>query len=351
MSKDKTPELEEVETTETQTDVTTEQPQKKKSKIKKFLITLFVLAVLTSAGAAGYVYGIPKAQQFYNDLMKDDGLGIEIPVVPQEDPAIPEQEIVVSAIQEDIPVFEEENTKTEPLPSQEVVPPVVEPVQIPVTNEMKPVEPVISEEPTIEPISSPDSKTVTEPVQKNTEEQSIQKPTHTIPSPTLLKVMELKEAFQNDGQCRPILEELMAAPDKTPQLDRALMDLLQICLDQPLSGQMKQSFFKVKRRAILRTFQHKNPAWTAYLQALPYMIADIHQKTPTGDEPLDILDRIQNAVSEDKPSVVLELIPTLPQNVQTVLFDVQQYAETEANLYKNLNKLMHAFFIKGGEND
>ena len=168
------------------------------------------------------------------------------------------------------------------------------------------------------------------------------------PSYSVLKAMELRDAFKNGGECRPLLEELVAMPDKTPDMDQALMELLQSCLDRPIAGQMQEAFHAAKKRAILRIFQTKYPTYIAYLKALPYFLANVRKKNPTGEDPLDILDRIQNAVEADHPQLVLKLIPELPENVQATLNDVTQLAEAESNLHRTLNRLMKALF-DGGE--
>ena len=336
MTKESKKEPENVETTEAPAAEET-KPQKKKSTKKKFFVFLLVLGLLAASGVVGYTYVAPLAQSVYDSFQSDEEVSESEPVVtpaPEIEPAVqedsflePEQSteedtdeiIMVDEIAEEEP---QPVVETEPEPAPEPVQIIVEPEPVVVEPEPAPVQPT--------PVAKKRPASMTYPV---------------------MKVMELKEAFQTNGQCRPILEELMAMPEKTPEMDRALMNLLQTCLDKPLKGQMKETFDAVKRRAILRSFQSENPSWTAYLQALPYLLADIHQKNPTGDTPLNILDRIQNAINADKPVAVLDLIPQLPQSVQAVLFDLQQSAQEEAALYKNLNQLMKALFAEGGNND
>ena len=168
---------------------------------------------------------------------------------------------------------------------------------------------------------------------------------------SLLKAIELRDALKNGGDCRVLLEELIAMPDKTPEMDQALMDLLKSCLDRPINGQMKQAFYATKKRAILRIFQAQYPSYLAYLKALPYFLVDIRKKNPTTDTPLDILDRIQNAVEEERPQLVLTLIPELPENVQATLHEVTQLAVAEADLNKTLNQLMTALFVEEENHD
>ena len=181
--------------------------------------------------------------------------------------------------------------------------------------------------------------------------QEAQQPTSVLINPSkssnsysVLKAIELRDALKSGSDCRPLLEELIALPNKTPEMDQALMKLLQSCLDRPITGQMKQAFYAAKKRAILRIFQAENPTYIAYLKALPYFIIHIRKKNPTTNAPLDILDRIQNAIDEERPQLVLKLIPELPENVQATLHDVTQLAEAEFNLNKTLNQLMKALF-------
>ena len=164
---------------------------------------------------------------------------------------------------------------------------------------------------------------------------------------SILKAMELRDALKNGGECRPLLEELVAIPNKTPEMDQALMSLLQSCLERPLAGQMKEAFHAAKKRAILRIFQANYPTYIAYLKAIPYFLANVRKKNPTGDNPLDILDLIQNAVDADRPQLVLKLIPELPANVQATLNDVTQLAQAESDLNRTLNQLMKALFDRG----
>ncbi|MBQ4472145.1 MAG: hypothetical protein II942_02745 [Alphaproteobacteria bacterium] len=337
MAKESKKEPEEVETPEVPAAEET-KPQKKRSGKKKFFVFLLVLGLLAASGVVGYTYVAPLAQSIYDSFQSDEG-------VPEPEAVVTPTPEIEPAVEED--QFLEPELPQEPQPVEEVSeePVVVEEEVVVEQTQPEPI-PELSPEP-VQIVPEPVVELQPEPVQPQPVVK--QKPlsiTHPV-----MKVMELKEAFQNNGQCRPILEELMAMPEKTPKMDRALMDLLQTCLDKPLKGQMKETFNAAKRRAILRSFQSENPSWTAYLQALPYLLADIHQKNPTDDTPLSILDRIQNAVNADKPVAVLDLIPQLPQSVQAVLFDLQQSAQEEATLYKNLNQLMKALFAEGGNND
>lgn len=182
------------------------------------------------------------------------------------------------------------------------------------------------------------------------EQQPMQMPTVTArpnSNYSILKAMELRDALKNGGECRPLLEELVAIPNKTPEMDQALMSLLQSCLERPLAGQMKEAFHAAKKRAILRIFQTKYPTYIAYFKAIPYFLANIRKKNPTGKDPLDILDLIQNAVDADRPQLVLKLIPELPANVQATLNDVTQLAQAESDLNRTLNQLMKTLFDRG----
>ena len=276
----------------------------KKSPAKKFLLTLIALLLLAAGSGVAVYYTTPVVLK---SLAPQRMLAVK---------TIP----VAHAASEIAPVIEEEE-------------PVLEEVEVieeqPVEAEIYYTEPLI-------PLPAPSFvQQPTPPV--------VQQPRRTPPY-SVLKAIELKEAFKNGGECRPLLEELVAMPNKTPEMDQALVELLKACLDRPISGQMQQAFHSAKKRAILRIFQNNYPTYLAYLKALPYFLANVRKKNPTGDDPMDMLDRIQNAVDADHPQLVLKMIPKLPQNVQATLNDVTQYAEAESHLYKTLNQLMKALF-------
>lgn len=168
---------------------------------------------------------------------------------------------------------------------------------------------------------------------------------------SILKAIQLREAFKTGDQCRPLLEELFALPNKTEEVEKALVNLLQICLDRPIIGQMQEEFKRAKKRTILRIFQSQYPTYLAYLKVLPYFVADIYHKNPTGDTPMDVLNRLQDAVYTDRPHLVLKLIPELPENAQATLYEVSQYALQEDQLYKTLNQLIKTFSMQGGNNE
>ena len=175
-------------------------------------------------------------------------------------------------------------------------------------------------------------------------------PVSMLPPLSVLNAIRLHQAFIEGGECRPLLEELIKLPNKTVQMNDALMNVLPFCLDRPLPEQMQSAFNKAKKRAILRIFENENAIYVAYLKTIPYLLADIRQKNPTSETPMSLLNQIQNAVEENQAQQVLTLLAKLPDNVQLALSDVKQYALREVALEQALENLMQLLF-KGGEND
>ncbi len=163
----------------------------------------------------------------------------------------------------------------------------------------------------------------------------------------LLDVVQLYETFQQNGQCRPLLEKLISLSELNPIVQNSINELLTICLENPLSEQIQTAFYKDKKRAILRILQKENTPIIAYLKMIPYTFLDIHKKGTFGNTPMDILYHIQNAVQANHFSKVLELIDQLPENVQLALYDLRQCAIHENTIYQILKDLLQTL-AKGG---
>lgn len=165
---------------------------------------------------------------------------------------------------------------------------------------------------------------------------------------SLLKLLQLYEAFQKGKECRGLLEELILSSKNDPRIEKSLMNLLHICLENPMPQQLQQAFYKDKKRAILRILQNENPNITAYFKMIPYTLLDISKKDPASNEPMDVFYRIQNAVEANQFSQVLELIAKLPENAQPALYDLQQCALREETIYRTLQDLIQTL-IPGSE--
>ena len=166
----------------------------------------------------------------------------------------------------------------------------------------------------------------------------------------LIKVIQLYEAFQQDGQCRPLLEKLITLSELHPVIQSSVNELLTICLENPISEQIQTAFYKNKKRAILRILQNKNTPMMAYVKALPYLIFDIRKKDAFDDTPMDTLYRLQAAVEGNDFSQILDLINQLPDNVQPVLYDLKQSAIHENTIYQVLQNLIQTL-ATGGNNE
>ena len=317
----------------------TSLPSKPKSK-KGLIVTIILLWACVGA----VYYGAPLAYEMLNPPSMLPVKSLQIATPPRAAKMVVLPPIVKASAEpiiEPVEVMPEPEVKpatseTMPEMSERVEAVVEEKVTEPV---MEPVEVMPEPEPEV-PAVVPEAKIVEKPAPVILQHHY-----------TVLKAIQLREALKQEGECRPLLEELIAIPNKTPEMEQALMNLLQACLDRPVFGQMRQTFYTAKKRAILRIFRNDYPIYWAYLKSLPYFLADIHCKNPVGDAPMDVLDQLQRAVEEDRPQLVLELIPQLPKNVQPILSDVQQYATQEVNLYRTFNRLMSTLFTQGGNND
>lgn len=297
------------------------KPQKASKSKKKGTWLYLIFMLLLAAGSGVAVY--------YTTPLVLASLAPQKPLIIKTVPQAKAHEApVVKTEPVDKPIFEDISlVQEEPIAEQEVE--VVLP-EIHIEEQFVP--PEVSGSVMFQPEPVPQPAPVQQPAPRKPVNYSV------------LKAIELRDAFKNGGECRPLLEELVAMPNKTPEMDQALMELLRTCLERPIAGQMQQAFHAAKKRAILRIFQANYPTYLAYLKALPYFLANIRKKNPTEDTPMDILDRIQIAVDDDRPQLVLKLIPKLPENVQATLNDVTQCAEAESALYKTLNQLMKALF-------
>ena len=312
------------------------KPEEKKVEQKKSSkhvgLTLIALLLLAAGSGVAVYYMTPivlsslaPAKPIVTPIKKAEATVLEPQLVVQVE-EVPTNDTVI---------FKEESLELSEDEFQEVV--VSE-------NENLPLLEAISDEPKALALEDPEPTEQKLIVTKPTEPKPVTTQPKVTPPYSVLKAMELKEAFKNGGDCRSLLEELVALPNKTPEMEQALMELLQACLDRPIGGQMQQAFQQAKKRAILRIFQNDSPTYLAYLKALPYFLADVRKKNPSGDAPLEVLNQVQDAVEADRPQLVLNLIQKLPENVKATLNDVTQYAEIESQLYRNLNRLMKALF-------
>ena len=188
----------------------------------------------------------------------------------------------------------------------------------------------------------------------NTPSENVQNQQMTPKSATqknlLMKIIQLYEAFQQDGQCRPLLEKLITLSELHPVIQSSVNELLTICLENPISEQIQTAFYKNKKRAILRILQNTNTPMMSYVKALPYLIFDIRKKDAFDDTPMDTLYRLQAAVEGNDFSQIIELINQLPDNVQPALYDLKQSAIHENTIYQVLQNLIQTL-ATGGNNE
>ena len=238
----------------------------------------------------------------------------------------------------------EEQPSDKPATDELILEEIVEPI---VTKEAQPKISENSKQVQVEIIAQPEPLSV--PV--SFQEPLPQKKTkQTRPIYPVLDAIRLYNAFIEGEDCRPLLEELIKLPNKPPKMDETLMNVLQFCLNRPLPDQMQEAFNKSKKRAILRIFQNTYPAYLAYLKTIPYLLMDVRKKEPAGNTPMEILDQIADAIDTNHPHQVLVLIEKLPPNVQSILYDLKQYAAQEEQLYQSLDSLMQLLF-QGDENE
>lgn len=323
----KEPEQMVVETPETQGE--NQKKRKKKSKAKKILLSLFFFALFLAGAGASYSL-TPVVYHFLN------------PPKPVN-----------------IPLFEE--TLSSPLPVAEAV--TAQPV---VVDEVLPVD--LSEDDTLMTLEEPPVMPKQMAFEEEVTEEFLNQPAKVLPqveektvteisersdflpatnASFLLKSIELKEAFQQQGECRPVLEELMLMPNKTPQTDKALMQLLQLCLEDQ-HNQMDIQFRQIKKRALFRLFQNDYPTYLVYLKMIPYFLADIRQKNPDNNTPLGKFYLFENAVKADCPEDVVRYGATLPENVQNTLKDVLDSAQKQIQMNQQIDTVINEIFQQGG---
>lgn len=315
-----------VETPETQGE--NQKKRKKKSKAKKILLSLFFFALfLAGAGASYYltpvVYHFLNPPKPVNIPLFEDTLPSPLPVAE----AVTAQPVVVDEV---LPVVFPEDTDLMTLEEPPVVP-----------KQMEFVEEVS------ETVLNQPAKLLPQVEEKVTE---ISERSDFLPATNasfLLKSIELKEAFQQQGECRPVLEELMLMPNKTPQTDKALMQLLQLCLENQ-HNQMDIQFRQIKKRALFRLFQNDYPTYLVYLKMIPYFLADIRQKNPDNNTPLGKFYLFENAVKADCPESVIHYGADLPENVQNTLKDVLASAQKQIQMNQQIDTVINEIFQQGG---
>ena len=306
------------------------QPQKRSKTSKRKKVISLILFLLVAA-ATSYVItpfvlpyfadsSVVDQDEIDSTLLRADELpAVEASPAPEATPPAPE-----SSNQEEILEIKSEQPQSDihaPSQATEVLQEIVEPQPVLQQIVLKPTRP----------------------------HQSILKHKAPRAASLLFKVVQLYEAVQNGQNCRPQIEALTHL-NTQPELANKLLDIMPVCLEEPLPTQIKQAFYKNKKRAIWRILQKDNTTFGASLQMIPYVIFDIQKKVVSDpDAPMDVLYQIQNAVEANQPSQILDLIGKLPENVQAALYDLQQAALRQTTIQTTLQELIQTMATQGGE--
>ena len=272
-----------------------EESTPKKHSVVKLLTWLVLLAILTGGSIT-----------LYDALIHQDAF-TDVEVF--EDPAT---EVsfsgMLAAVEQPEPTAEE--AQPEPVPVQEIVPPQPETTIAPVMPE-----PVV-------PAPQLQSKKIK-------------------PNYSLAQALALRDAVHANKNCRELIEELMHVENKTPLMEQIVTALLPQCLND-LKDNIS-TFKAQKKQAILSIFRQKYSAYTAYLVALPWLLMDIHQVNPTGDTPMDTLDRLQNALYTNNTEAALKELEALPPATASIFNNLRRQLISKQESTQLLDKLVLSF--------
>ena len=157
-----------------------------------------------------------------------------------------------------------------------------------------------------------------------------------------------KEHFIKGMSCNSDYNKLMSASKKTPYMQSVLNNLSPFCLgkDLPLHN-IRETFLKDKKRALIADYQSKNPQWLAYIKALFVSVIEIRRLNPISTKPKDIIYKAQNELYHHNIIQAEKLLRTLPIIMQESMNGFFREAEIYMRADESLNELILSFEGKG----
>lgn len=164
----------------------------------------------------------------------------------------------------------------------------------------------------------------------------------------LKDALKFKENFLAENDCKEDYQKLLNVPNKTNEVLAVLNDLSPYCLNNQKPVQnVLNAFLKNKKEAIIVYYKHNNPAWLAYLKSIPISIIEIRRINPVKNTPKNILYKAQNELMVQNVENAVNLITTLPHEMQQKMDDFYREAAIYNRALQSLDQLILSFERKG----
>ena len=165
---------------------------------------------------------------------------------------------------------------------------------------------------------------------------------------TLKEALDFKEHFLTEDSCHTDYQKLLNLSDKTKEVVDVLNDLAPYCLsNQKPVKNLREAFLKDKKEALVIYYKENNPAWLAYLKAIPASLIEIRKINPTANKPKDILYKAQNEILSQNVSKAIEYVTMLPLSMQRKMNNFYREAAIYNRAKNSLDQLILSFEIKG----
>ena len=165
---------------------------------------------------------------------------------------------------------------------------------------------------------------------------------------TLKDALKFKENFLAENNCKNDYQKLLNVPNKTAEALAVLNDLSPYCLnDQKPVLNVLEAFLKNKKEAIIAYYHKNNPAWLAYLKAIPISLIEIRRINPEKNTPKNILYKAQNELLSQNVENAVNFVTQLPLEMQQKMDDFYREAAIYNRSLQSLDQLILSFERKG----
>lgn len=155
------------------------------------------------------------------------------------------------------------------------------------------------------------------------------------------------EDFLTNRDCRPLIKKLASLP----QYNKLYQSLRVSCLEEkPLAWDYLLNVFrKEKRKLLINQILSSNSSYSRIFKLIPHLLFDIQNTKSVGDQPMAVLDKVEQAIIDHQMVTALALISGLPNSWKNQLKNTQFFTKQLLELKTQLNQFNS--LNKGGQND
>ncbi len=160
----------------------------------------------------------------------------------------------------------------------------------------------------------------------------------------LLDVLNMQDAFLHADTCQKELSDFSQKAQHLPEARETLVYLSSFCsLRKNPTTVLKEIFLKNKKAALTAAYKEKYPAWLAYLKSLQTVLWDIHEISPKGNKPKDVINKAQTALNKGNLNTALAELSRLPLHIKTSFSPFFQEAAAYNRAKESLNRLILSY--------